>query len=408
MNSLPIELTDQIISLLPKRSQLSVRLVNRRLCELATASVFREVTTYFCEESLNRLENIASTPRLARHVRSFEYAFVGVYSTLMSFVHFKTMLAPPGRAYHGEHMKTFYTHYKEQFTEHSSLLPLEPRILRRAMCAFPHLRCATLRYGKYDHAYNDESWSYTLKNVPLGGKRAHKALTEALARRAETGGGGGGDVMPLEKLSATGIPQMPFDELLSFGRGVGDGGLVEMLTTVNIHIARQKKEAYARFPRKIEGEDVLLADVVSRMRNIVNLRFWMDDCDTVYCNDGYIPRFPISRAHASLSVLFVQGFKFLEGDLVPFIERQGASMKGLFVSDVAVIGRGAGDAVERVLSALSSAGVVVSLFEAPVYTGIEGQELVLSPVSSEEFGRSPGDQRWEVKRGFERSLFGVV
>ncbi|KAG0644888.1 hypothetical protein HOY80DRAFT_937951 [Tuber brumale] len=203
---------------------------------------------------------------------------------------------------------------------------------------------------------------------------------------------------------------MPFDELLSFGwggGGVGDGGLVEMLTTVNIHIARQKKEAYARFPRKIEGEDMLLADVVSRLRNIVNLRFWMDDCDTVYCNDAYIPRFPISCAHASLSVLFVQGFKFLEGDLVPFIERQGASMKGLFVSDIAVIGRGAGDAVERVLSALSNAGVV-SLFEAPVYTGIEGQELVLSPVSSEEFGRSAGDQRWEVKRGFERSLFGVA
>src|SRR5207237_9623538 len=123
-------------------------------------------------------------------------------------------------------------------------------------------------------------------------------------------------------------------------------------------------------------------------------------------NDAYIPLFPVSRVHASLSVLFVQGFKFLEGDLIPFIERQGASMKGLFVSDIAVIGRGVGDAVERVLSALSNAGVV-SLFETPVFTGIEGQEL-LSPVSSEEFGRSAGDQRWEVKRGFERSLFGVV
>lgn len=84
MNSLPFELTDQIISLLPKKSQLSVRLVNRRLCELATASVFRDVTTYFCKESLSRLEKIAATPRLARHVRSFEYAFVGVYSTRLS------------------------------------------------------------------------------------------------------------------------------------------------------------------------------------------------------------------------------------------------------------------------------------------------------------------------------------
>lgn len=84
MDSLPIELADQIISLLPKKSQLSVRLVNRRLCELATVSVFRHVRTYFCRESLNRLEKIASTPRLARHVRSFEYAFVGVYSTRLS------------------------------------------------------------------------------------------------------------------------------------------------------------------------------------------------------------------------------------------------------------------------------------------------------------------------------------
>ncbi|PWW77385.1 hypothetical protein C7212DRAFT_342321 [Tuber magnatum] len=318
------------------------------------------------------------------------------------------MLAPPGRAYHGEHMKTFYTHYGEQFTEHKSLLPLEPLILRRAVCAFPHLRCATLRHGKYDHAYNDESWFYTLKDVPLGGKRAHKALADALAKRAETGSGGGGgeDVLPLEKLSATGVPQMPFDELLSFGYGVGGGGLVEMLTTINIHIAQQKREVYARFPRRMGEEDVLLADVISRMKNITNLRFWMEDCDTVYCNDAYIPLFPISRVHASLSVLFVRGFKFLEGDLVPFIERQGASMKGLFLSDAAVIGKGVGDAVERVLSALSSAGVV-SLFVAPMYTGIEGQELVLS-ASSEEFGRSAGDQRWEVKRGFERSLFGTV
>jgi len=329
----------------------------------------------------------------------------------MSFVHFKTMLAPPGRAYHGEHMETFYTHYEEQFLEHNSLLPLEPRILRRAICAFPHLRCATLRHGKYDHAYNDESWSYTLKDVPLGGKRAHKALAEALAKRAETGSGDGDGgeeegvgILPLEKLSATGIPQMPFDELLSFGCGVG---LVEMLTTVNIHIALQKRAVYARFPRRMEKEDVLLADVVSRMRNIVNLRFWMDDCDTVYCNDAYIPLFPISRAHASLSVLFVQGFKFLEGDLLPFIERRGASMKGLFVSNVAVIGRGVGDAVERVLSALSNAGVV-SLLEAPVYTGVEGQELVQSPASGEEFVASVREQRWEVKRGFERSLFGVA
>ena len=84
MDSLPIELADQIISLLPKKSQLSVRLVNRRLCELATVSVFRHVRTYFCKESLDRLEKIASTPRLARHVRSFEYAFVGVYSTRLS------------------------------------------------------------------------------------------------------------------------------------------------------------------------------------------------------------------------------------------------------------------------------------------------------------------------------------
>lgn len=267
----------------------------------------------------------------------------------------------------------------------------------------------TLRHGKYDHAYNDESWSYTLKDVPLGGKRAHKALTEALAKRAETGGGGGDgeegvDVLPLEKLSATGIPQMPFDELLNFGCGVG---LVEMLTTVNIHIALQKRAVYARYPRRMEREDLLLADVVSRLKNIVNLRFWMDDCDTAYCNDAYIPLFPISRVHASLSVLFVQGFKFLEGDLLPFIERQGASLKGLFVSNVAVIGRGVGDAVERVLSALSNAGVV-SLFDAPVYTGVEGQELVQSPTSGEEFGVSTREERWEVKRGFEKSLFGVA
>ncbi|RPB00631.1 hypothetical protein L873DRAFT_1679706 [Choiromyces venosus 120613-1] len=307
MDSLPIELTDQIISLLPKKSQLSVRLANRRLCELATAFVFRDVTTYFCKQSLERLEHIASTSRLARHVRSFEYVFVGIYSTPMSFMHFKTMLAPPGRTYHGEHMKTFYRHYEEKFSEHKSLLTLEPRVLRRAMCGFPHLRSATLRYGKYDHAYNEESWSYTLKDVPLGGKRAHKALMEALTKREEMESGEeeDEDILPLEKLSVTGIPQMPFDELLSFGCAVGGNGwLVEMLTTVNIHIAQPKRAVYARFPRRMEKENVLLADVVSRLKNVVNLRFWMDDCDTIYCNDAYIPLFPISCAHASLSVLF--------------------------------------------------------------------------------------------------------
>ena len=101
------------------------------------------------------------------------------------------------------------------------------------------------------------------------------------------------------------------------------------------------------------------------------------------------------------------GFKFLEGGILLFIEHRGASMKGLFVPNVAVIiGRGVGEAVGRVLSALSGAGVV-SLFEAPVYTGVEGQELVQSPASGEEFGGSVREQRWEVK-GFERSLFSVA
>jgi len=49
---------------------------------------------------------------------------------------------------------------------------------------------------KYDHAYNDKSWPYTLKDIRLSGKRTHKTFTEALTKRAETGGrewrGGGG------------------------------------------------------------------------------------------------------------------------------------------------------------------------------------------------------------------------
>ena len=59
------------------------------------------------------------------------------------------------------------------------------------------------------------------------------------------------------------------------------------------------------------------------------------------------------------------------------------------------------------LSALSGAGIV-SLFEAPVYTGVEGQESVQSPVSGQEFGGSAREQRWEVKKGFERSFFSVA
>jgi len=97
-------------------------------------------------------------------------------------------------------------------------------------------------------------------------------------------------VLQLEKLSATGISQMPFDELLSFGCDVG---LVEMLTTVNIHIALPERAVYERFLGGMEREDVLLADVVSGLKNIVNLGFWMDDCDTIYCNDAYIPLFTI-------------------------------------------------------------------------------------------------------------------
>jgi hypothetical protein len=81
LSRLPVELAVQILSLAPRQTQFTLRLVNRQLEQVVTAMAFLSIRTCFRPESFRHLELISQSPHLARHVKSFEYVFVGVYST---------------------------------------------------------------------------------------------------------------------------------------------------------------------------------------------------------------------------------------------------------------------------------------------------------------------------------------
>ncbi|KAI9841546.1 MAG: hypothetical protein M1837_000647 [Sclerophora amabilis] len=74
MDTLPVEIFQKIADLVPRDDLPQFRLTSRAFAAYGCAPLFSEARAWWSEDSLDKLQHIATTPGLAQHVRTLRFA----------------------------------------------------------------------------------------------------------------------------------------------------------------------------------------------------------------------------------------------------------------------------------------------------------------------------------------------
>lgn len=275
----------------------------------------------------------------------------------MSFVQFKTRISPPGRKYYSHLLGEFYSHYVEQYETQKRITSF--RKDHQALCgAFQqlyNLKSVALRNANPEqYPYWQESWTYALRNVPLGGEMAHRDITHAIRARHKPCcelsfelAGLGGRPRPFTEItffSAIELPpifvQVPFEQT-RFEFNPLDTSLQSGLanvTTLNLDLRPPRRSKYQAYqtdrPRPKYWSTEQLAHALSSLGNLENLRLYVEE------PGGRGARFlenPLRGSWKFLRVVIVSGWEFTEEDVTDFAERHTQTLRSFFAGYISLI-----------------------------------------------------------------------
>lgn len=275
----------------------------------------------------------------------------------MSFVQFKARISPPGRSYYGHLLGEFYSHYVEQYEAQKRITTLrkDHQILCGAFQQFCNLKSVSLRNAKPEqYPYWQESWTYALRNVPLGGEMAHRNITHAIRARhkpccevsfelAKIGD----HPRPFTEItffSAIELPpifsQVPFEqdrfEFNPLDTSSRNG--LANITTLNLDLRSPRRSKYQAYqtdsPRPKYWSTEQLAHALSSLDSLENLRLCVEEPGR---RGARFLENPLRGSWKSLRVVIVSGWEFTEEDVIGFAERHAQTLQSFFAGYLSLI-----------------------------------------------------------------------